>query len=512
MNNRKTRQKSRRRGLRLFLLSLLFAALLSSAILAAMTVVQRKESRYKYADFFGAAKTGSIDVLLLGSSHVINGIDPVQLYEDYGITSYNMGGHGSMLPSTYWTLRNALDYCTPRYVVIDTYMLEKDFRCLDDAANDGDPSTSVEQLHLNMDAFPVTATKIAALNDLIASPDTRRSFLFDFEIYHNRWEELNADDFRRLSGTDDRNSRMGAEIRSGVDISSEAPAPVDPSLRFDAPTVGEDYLNRMLDLCSERGITPILTYLPFAYAQEKDFRAAHETAYIAARRGIPFLDLIETDGLIDYGTDMNDRGHLNRSGMYKVTAFIGTCLRSGTDLADRRGDPSCSLWEQEAARSDTEQEEKELDPDSLYSELLDLYGTKNASWLITFPAGSELLHDPEAMRLLSQLGTPSAVQQAAASGGPYFLMHDGTSGKTYEWSGPAQPEPFDTLLGSVTYIGAPDFQAVYLDGREDNNLLDMEEHYSSDLQLLLFDNADSSVLTHLCFEAKGLDYEMAQAD
>ena len=46
---------------------------------AVFKVVQRKESYEKYADFFDIAD--QIDVLYLGSSQVINVVNPVQIFE-----------------------------------------------------------------------------------------------------------------------------------------------------------------------------------------------------------------------------------------------------------------------------------------------------------------------------------------------------------------------------------------------------------------------------------------------
>mgnify|MGYP002861187243 CR=1 FL=1 len=88
--------------------SIIFLILLSLAIAATVVIVKRKESDYKYTDFFNEAKKDHIDVLFMGSSHVINAINPVFLFEEYGITSYNMGGHGAMLQATYWELEEAL--------------------------------------------------------------------------------------------------------------------------------------------------------------------------------------------------------------------------------------------------------------------------------------------------------------------------------------------------------------------------------------------------------------------
>lgn len=75
-------------------------------------LVERKDSRIKYEAFF--EQTENFDVLFLGSSHMIYGVYPMELWHDYGIVSYNMGGHGNRIPTTYIVLKEALNYTTPK--------------------------------------------------------------------------------------------------------------------------------------------------------------------------------------------------------------------------------------------------------------------------------------------------------------------------------------------------------------------------------------------------------------
>ena len=79
---------------------MLFLLLLAGCLYLADRLVERKDSREKNGDYFAAAPKA--DVLLLGSSHMINGINPAVLYENFGIASYNLGGHGNVLPVTHW--------------------------------------------------------------------------------------------------------------------------------------------------------------------------------------------------------------------------------------------------------------------------------------------------------------------------------------------------------------------------------------------------------------------------
>ena len=58
-------------------------------------------------------------VLFFGTSHVNNAVFPMELWKDYGITAYNFGGHANAIATSYWVMKNALDYTHPKLVVFD---------------------------------------------------------------------------------------------------------------------------------------------------------------------------------------------------------------------------------------------------------------------------------------------------------------------------------------------------------------------------------------------------------
>jgi len=327
--------------------SIIFLILLSLAIAATVVIVKRKESDYKYTDFFNEVKKDHIDVLFMGSSHVINAINPVFLFEEYGITSYNMGGHGAMLQATYWELQQALEYCTPKWVVVDTYMLEKNIRYLDNREefdDEDEVNTSVEQLHLNMDAWPLNNLKRQAIDDLIQDESVKKEFLYEFIIYHNRWKYLNESDFKTITGTADRNRLFGAEMRYQVELEPEQYPEVTEEDLLTEDTVGTEYLEKIIELCQERGIPVVLTYYPFA-AETKDKAAAIRAGQIAESYDVPYINMLDLD-VIDVYSDLNDHGHLNVVGSKKVTDYMGQWLSETGDLADHRGDDSYSYWQE----------------------------------------------------------------------------------------------------------------------------------------------------------------------
>jgi hypothetical protein len=87
-------------------------------------LTENKLAYTKTAEFVETAD--EYDVLFFGTSHMTMSVYPMELWKDYGITSYNLGGNGHPLAISYWILMNALDYANPQLAVIDCYTLQWD--------------------------------------------------------------------------------------------------------------------------------------------------------------------------------------------------------------------------------------------------------------------------------------------------------------------------------------------------------------------------------------------------
>ena len=73
--------------------ALLFTLGLCLIVMGLSRVFERKTSAQMYDAFFDAKE--NFDVLFLGTSHTSNGVLPLQLWQEQGIGSYNMAGHGT---------------------------------------------------------------------------------------------------------------------------------------------------------------------------------------------------------------------------------------------------------------------------------------------------------------------------------------------------------------------------------------------------------------------------------
>lgn len=305
-------------------------------------VCQLKQAVYTYSGFFDNEE--DTDVFFMGSSRMINAVFPMQLWKDYGITSYNLGAHANLLPATYWELENALCAKTPKLVVVDTYGLENDFKY-----------ETPEYLHSWMDAFPLNKTKIAAVRDLtddsfkdqaIAAGALSESYkgmpieyLWSFIKYHTRWDEINDEDFITPIS-----SEKGAEARIRVESFKEIKR--DKNSMSDRTYIGEDYLKKIIECCQKRGIDVLLTYLP-SESDEDHYSQINKTAIIASEYGVNFVSLFDDD-LIDRTTDYYDSKHLNPLGAYKATDYLGNFISNNYSIEDKRANETVATkWDED---------------------------------------------------------------------------------------------------------------------------------------------------------------------
>ena len=326
-------------------ISCIITLCLTVCLLAYLTdLMERKSSDSKYADFF--TQDEDFNVLFMGTSHVMNAVYPMELWDDYGIISYNFGGHSNRIATTYWVMENALDYTSPDLVVIDCYLISNSWKCSDIFSN----------LHLSLDAFPTSVTKAKAIWDLLDDPyldeaiengtvkesdepRTKIGLLWDFSVFHNRWNEINRDDFETSI-----NLEKGAESR--INVTRGQLNKIAASKKMESGTISESYLRKMIEDCQSRGIDVLLTYLPFP-ASKKQQKEANYVYDLADEYGVNYINFLDLN-LIDYQTDLYDEAsHLNPSGARKVTDYLGEYIVSHYSVKDQRDNSNYAFWKQD---------------------------------------------------------------------------------------------------------------------------------------------------------------------
>lgn len=304
-------------------------------------LMELKDSDSNYLPFFDQSE--DFDVLFMGSSHVMLGIYPMELWNDYGIVSYNMGGPASAIPTTYWVMENALEKTTPKLVVIDCFLLGTETKTGD----------NFSYVHYLFDVFPLNATKVSAIRDLLDDPvwdsmqqagvtseirkRTEMELWWNYTSYHTRWNELSAGDFN-VSCT----KRKGAGYRIAI-ATPNAFAKIPTGRKLEGETTGIKYLRKMIEDCQNRGIEVMLIYIPFPAGEDVQLEA-NRVYDIAAEYGVNYINFLDMD-LVNYKTDCFDAySHLNPSGGYKVTEYIGQYITEHYNIPDQRLNPAYDSW------------------------------------------------------------------------------------------------------------------------------------------------------------------------
>ena len=322
-----------------FIKAAVFALALCLCLFALDGAMRRSDGEAKYSAFFEEKR--GFDVFFLGTSHMMDSVMPMELWRDFGFTSYNLANPAETLEATYWTLRLALETHVPKAVVVDVAYIGK-----------AQSEVSTRRMgHLFMDEIPLSPLKLKAIWELYPENE-RAEFVFPLVTYHTRWEEL-FDGGEPM--TDAQPITRGAELRCG----RSAPGPYARTTQMDlTDTTGKQALYRMIDLCRERGIEIVLTALPYP-TDDASQRMMNSAQVIADETGAEFLNLFDVEGLVDFRTDCYDEAsHLNPDGASKVTRYLGEYLAARFGFENRRTDAAYADWEADLAAYEALRETK----------------------------------------------------------------------------------------------------------------------------------------------------------
>lgn len=279
-------------------------------------------------------KEDSVDVLVLGSSHAYYGFQPNVLWEEQGYTSYVMGSPEQTIASSYFLLREALKYQRPKVVLLESYFFWYDGLY-----------TSEGRVHAVLDGMRFGKVKQEALN--VYRPDLswkeKASWYLPFMMYHNRWGELEEEDFDKKSYL--KGSKPDKKVVSckdqGVDME-----PVD------IPKINVEYFNKIMELCEQEKMQLVVFAAPYAIQKGERYRKRQGVnltleSYLH-EKNIPFLFFQKTgEADIDFQNDFRDRTHLNWKGQKKITACIGEFLYSKYGLESHAGEAEYTSWDED---------------------------------------------------------------------------------------------------------------------------------------------------------------------
>lgn len=276
-----------------------------------------------------------VDVLFLGSSHGYSSVQPNELWHEYGIPSFSLCSHGQSVASSYYVLKEAIKYQTPKIVFLETYTF------CDDQKYRGEPI-----LRMAVDGIRIDEVKKEMIDDFFgdASFSEKLTYYIPFIKYHSRWTELKNYDFH------------SKQYLKGTLLSTKVYPIEEPGIPEEHSELGGvscDYFEKIVKLCEENGIKLVVYAAPFGikdnyekYCYRQGINNTLE-AWLTENWGeeIPFLYYQKSgEAGIDFATDFRDTHHMNAYGARKITHCIGTFLQQ-YGLNDRRGDAAYASWD-----------------------------------------------------------------------------------------------------------------------------------------------------------------------
>ena len=306
------------------------------------------ENRWQSAktnNSFYDLEKNTTDVLFFGSSVTAASIDPYQLYNDYGISGYNLGVMSQPMVGTFFWFKEALKTQSPKVVVIDIKALG---RVSAKDEEKGRKSYDYMKEGKNKLQYALEYKNSSKILDGTDDEVNLMEYLFPLELYHSRWSELSYDDFDFIKGNDKSYTRGFAALydifkyRASYSATKAEKGLYDgfdenPDATGTYNSTNKDYLKRLVDIANQKNIKLLFYRAPDSTWSVKQYNYVKE---YAQKLNIPYIDFnlksIRKELDFDYETEAADTFHVNIEGAKKVTAYIGKYLHDNYGLENHK--------------------------------------------------------------------------------------------------------------------------------------------------------------------------------
>lgn len=283
---------------------------------------------------FYAIEENTLDVLCMGSSHGYSAFQPNTLWNDYGVTSYVLCSQRQTAASTYYLLKEALKYQKPKVLLLEAYYFFSGKKYTDEAA-----------LRTGFDGMRMGEAKRQMIHDFLDDQtfEDKLSYYLPFLKYHSRWEELYNHDFHPKDYL--KGSIMDAEVYPME----------EPELPKEGRKISDtvyEYFEKIVELCRENDVQPVLFTVPYGYENEDEFESYMKRQKVnitlesyLAKKNIPYIYFQKDNAAgIDYAADFRDYAHLNIHGAIKITKYLGEYMNQRYSLPDHRKEDKYQSW------------------------------------------------------------------------------------------------------------------------------------------------------------------------
>lgn len=307
----------------------------------AIATTENKINNYNESRWneFYSLPSNSIDTLYLGSSHSYCTFDPMIIDEELGTRGYQLGMPLQHYDSTYYTLREALNYQSPKTVVLEVYwdMLDDEFeltqagylfQVMKNKDLEADYIKNVfplsEKVKYKTNIFRYQADYFAYRNTKLKEKLENRFGVFTPEKENQKGIEKYRSlgytycDYKMLSDEYDKTNQF-----KNLD-----------GLKFEPVQEQTNYIKKIYDLCSDNNISLVFVTAPIANVSLdyiKNYDVIHDyIQQLADECNVRYIDfnyINKQEGLLT-NDNFRDDAHLNHSGVEIVDKYFANWLRN----------------------------------------------------------------------------------------------------------------------------------------------------------------------------------------
>ncbi len=353
---------------------------------------------------------GTVDAVFVGSSHIFCHVNTGVLWDEYGISGFDLAGAEQPFWNSYYYIKEALQVQNPKVVVLDI------------------TTPGVRPIDFQPENWFITNTygirrgtdRYMSIKDS-SLPQSFKRLLIPLNSVHGRYAELTENDF---IPHDDSAQYKGFDPRETT-VPFERPDITSVTARGQLSDKETKYLKMIIEYVQGRNIPLLFISSPYIVteAEQEKFNTIFD---IADEYGVPYVDfnkLYDEMGL-DFEKDFAEILHLNRSGNAKFTKYLGQYLKDSYDLADHRGDKRYSSWDADALfhrQDDNRYLLRQASDNEDTVEYLKLLNNKNYVIYCTVPQEHEGVNDDAIIPYLEALGLdPSSMNDRGA-----FILQNG---------------------------------------------------------------------------------------
>lgn len=293
----------------------------------------------KWDSFYKFTETDTVDVVLVGNSHLYTGVNPKNLSAALGANCFILASPGTTIMDSYYCLKEALQRTHPKVAIIETYGINN-------KTNHGLEGGGLSDQFKSFNARKNIPLKLASTPSLFlpehyitAWSKTIRNH--DFIFRDRKQIETNI----KLKKQDEKQNKKQDEklylgrfitFTSGINDTTIA-----NYKRLGAPIDGEEqkiskesstYVKKIVKLCKDYDVTPVFVTLPAYYMHIKNYPAWKETFASAIEpTGAAWLDLQHPYDTIVFDRNcfentMKQNQHMTYKGSlrgaYKIAHFL----------------------------------------------------------------------------------------------------------------------------------------------------------------------------------------------